>query len=257
MPSLHTFQLNELFAFILIAARLGGLFFFVPGFSELSIPARVKSLFVLAASLAFTPLLSDQLPGWPPNSFAFFLLISGEVLIGYLSALTVKLIFFALDIAGSLIGYQIGIANAFASSPASAQQSALPSVFLGMTATVFVLNLNLHHGVIHSFLKSYEHFEPGKTSLLINSMGDALNMVLSLVKTSFDLGLQLASPIIVTGLFLFAAAGLVNRLIPQIQVFFVTQPLQILLGLGVFFLTLPKMIEVFSQALWKVMAENG
>lgn len=254
MSSVYTHQLSDLFVFCLIAARLGGLLFFIPGFAELPIPTHFKALFVLTLSLVFTPLLDGRFPPWPSSSFSFFLLIISEILIGYLSALTVKLIFSALDVAGSMIGYQIGLANAFASSPASAQQSALPSVFLTLIATVFALSLNLHHAVIQSFLESYETFQPGDTFLLIQSMGDALNMVTSLVKTSFDLGLQMASPVIVTSLFLFAAAGLVNRLIPQVQVFFVTQPLQILLGLGVLFLTLPKMMDVFAQTLWRTMS---
>ena len=254
MTSLHTYLLADLFGFFLIAARLGGLFFFVPGFSELSVPMRVKALFVLAASLAFTPLLSEEIPPWPSQSFAFFLLIGGEFFVGYLAALSVKLIFAALDIAGSLIGYQIGIANAFASSPASAQQSALPGVVLTLTATVFVLSLDLHHALIRSFIESYDHFSPGAAGSIFTLSGDILQTGLSLVMTSFQLGLQLASPIIVTGLFLFAAAGIVNRLIPQIQVFFVTQPLQILLGLGVFFLTLPKVMHVFSEAVFESLS---
>ncbi len=250
METVKTILLGDLIGFFLIAARLGGLFFFMPGFSELSVPFRIKILFVLSTALVFTPLLSVHMPAWPSHSFIFLTLIFTEVFIGYLAALSLKIIFTALDVAGSLMGYQIGIANAFASSPASAQQSALPGVFLTLVATVFVLGLDLHHAVIRSFIESYESFKPADTKALLPLTGDILELGLGIISVSFQLGLQLASPIIVTGLFLFAAAGIVNRLIPQIQIFFVTQPLQILLGLGIFFLTLPKIIQVFAEAVF-------
>lgn len=254
MDSVKTYVLSDLFIFFLIAARLGGLLFFVPSFSELSIPLRVKALLVLSLSLALTPLLMAKAPPWPGEGLIFCLYLVGEVFIGYLAALSIKLIFAALDIAGSLIGYQMGLANAFVSSPASAQQSALPGVILTLTATVFVVSLNLHHGLIYAFLESYDHFLPGKPQGLLSFSGDILQTGTALVATSFHLGLRLAGPILVTGLFLFAAAGVVNRLIPQIQVFFVTQPLQILLGIGVLFLTLPKMMQVFSEMLFESLS---
>ena len=116
-----------------------------------------------------------------------------------------------------------------------------------------MITLNLHHALIYAFLESYETLSPGGGSFFTLS-GDILQTVLNLVITCFRLGLQLAAPIIVTGLFLFAAAGVVNRLIPQVQVFFVTQPLQILLGLGVLFLTLPKLMRVFSEHVFEYLS---
>lgn len=254
MTSTKTFLLADLYIFFLIAARLGSLLFFLPGFSELTVPTRVKVLFVLGASLAFTPLLSSKIPSWSPQGLVFLGLILGEICIGCLAALSIKLIFSALDIAGSLIGYQTGIANVLVSSPASAQQSALPGVILTLVATTFLLSLDFHHAVLRSFVESYETFAPGNFRPLFTLTGDILQTGLALVRTSTQLGVQLAAPIIVMSLFLFAVAGVLNRLIPQLQVFFVTQPFQILLGLGVFFLTLPKIIEVFAATIFKALA---
>lgn len=248
MDSLKTYLLADFFSYLVVGARLAGLLFFVPGFAESTIPSKVKALVVIAVTIALTPLLAPSTPPMPAHAWSTVWIVLSEALIGYIAALCVRFLFSALDFAGSLMGYQMGLANAFAMSPASAQQSALPGVFLGTTAILFMLLLDMHHLILRAFVNSYETFPPGALTFAAFST-DTITLLAQAATTSFSLGLQLAAPIIVTGLVFFTGAGLSNRLAPSIQIFFVTQPLQLLLGFFVFFLTVPVLLTLFSQAL--------
>lgn len=248
MHSIKTYLLADFFSYLVIGARLAGLLFFVPGFSESTIPSKVKALVVIAVTIALTPLLAPSTPPMPQHAWSTIWIVLSEALIGYIAALCVRFLFSSLDFAGSLMGYQMGLANAFAMSPASAQQSALPGVFLGTTAILFMLLLDMHHLILRAFVHSYEAFPPG--SLTFSALSkDTITLLAQAAATSCSLGLQLAAPIIITGLVFFAGAGLSNRLAPSIQIFFVTQPLQLLLGFFVLFLTVPVLLSLFSQSL--------
>ncbi|MCA0369769.1 MAG: flagellar biosynthetic protein FliR [Proteobacteria bacterium] len=246
--AIKTFALADFYAYLVVMARLGGLLFFVPGFSEMTTPTRVKALIVVVVAVALTPLLSASIAPMSAHAFEAVWLLGAEALVGYIAALLVRFLFAAIDVAGTLIGYQIGLANAFANSPASAQQSALPGVFLGMCAILFMLLLDMHHVIVQAFVHSYEIFPAG--SWTFTRLGeDTLPLLTQGASASFSLGLQMAGPIIITGLFFFAGAGLSNRLAPSIQIFFVTQPLQLFLGFGVLFLTLPMVLTLFAEKL--------
>ncbi|MCE2951550.1 MAG: flagellar biosynthetic protein FliR [Alphaproteobacteria bacterium] len=253
MTPLKSLVLADFYSYILVTARLGGLLFFSPGFSEPTIPRSVKALIVLALGTALTPFIVTKGVTMPHTGLESAWLLMVEALIGYTAALVVRFLFSALDLTGSLIGYQIGLANAFAMSPASAQQSALPGVFLGTAAILFMILLDMHHMIIQAFVHSYQALPLGGAGLsFFAERGSGL--LLEAATTSITLGLQLAGPILITILFFFAGAGLANRLAPAIQIFFVSQPLQILLGFFVMAITLPALLTLFSQALPESLA---
>lgn len=243
-----TFLLADFYTYLVVMARLGGLLLFVPGFSEMTTPMRVKALIVVVVTVALTPLLAHNIAPMSPHAFEALWVLGAEALVGYTAALLIRFLFASLDVAGTLIGYQIGLANAFANSPASAQQSALPGVFLGMCAILFMLLLDMHHVILRAFVHSYDIFPAGAWSF--GRLGeDGFPLLVQAATACFSLGLQLAGPILVTGLFFFAGAGLANRLAPSIQIFFVTQPLQLFLGFTVLFLTVPMTLTLFAQKL--------
>ena len=245
MDALKTYYLTDVFSYLMVLARLGALIFFMPGFADESFPMRLKMLLTLALTVCLTPILPMAFPAMPQEPISFFFMLAVEAAIGYMGALTARLLFSALDLAGSIFSFQMGLSNAFATSPATAQQSAMPGIFYTMVATLFLILSDLHHIMLHSFVQSYHFFAPGFTLEMSRLSSDFFQLVLEGVKTSFILGVKIASPIMVIGLLFFLAAGIVNRLIPQIQVFFVTQPLQILLGLSVMCMTLFAAIQCF------------
>jgi flagellar biosynthetic protein FliR len=150
----------------------------------------------------------------------------------------VRMIVAAFDIAGTLIGFQMGLTNVFTVGIATSQQSAILGVFLGACATIILFVTDLHFLILGTLVDSYSLWKPAALPDLNLISEDLFNLVMNVLGKSFLLGLQLSGPIILVSLLISLAGGLLNRLIPQFQVFFVLQPLQIALGLMVLYLTL-------------------
>ena len=93
---------------------------------------------------------------------------------------------------------------------------------------------NLHHSFIGAIARSYVLFPPDRAV----PVGDAAELAIRTVGESFALGVQLAAPVIVFSLVLNLAAGLIGRMLPQFQIFFVATPINVLVGLSVFALSL-------------------
>lgn len=229
--SLLTFYLQDIFAYILVMARFGGFFMFAPIFSEGRINPSLRLLLSLFFALVITPAVTPYLPDKLPQHPGFFnLLIVGEILIGLFAGLIGRLLITALDVAGSLIGFQMSLANAFTNSPATAQQTSLPGAFLTLSAVMLIFATGFHLVMISMIIKSYALFQPGSFAPLTQLSSDLIQTFTKFLSAAFLLGLQVAAPVMILGLTMFAAAGIVNRLMPQIQVFFILQPFQIMLG---------------------------
>lgn len=226
-----TLTLSELYSYLVVFARFAGFLAFAPLFSEKRVNPRIRVLLGLLITLVVTPAVGQTLPAFEDAPFLFILTLTIQFLLGAFAALVAQVLFSALDVAGSLIGFQMGLANAFVSSAATAQQTGLPSLLLTMTATLLLFATDFHHVLILLVVESFQLMPPKDMSWLQGDLGDYSRVFLKFVAASFVLALQVAAPIIILGLLIFLAAGIMNRLLPNIQVFFILQPLQILLGL--------------------------
>ncbi|MCZ6862439.1 MAG: flagellar biosynthetic protein FliR, partial [Alphaproteobacteria bacterium] len=148
--------------------------------------------------------------------------------------ISVRFLVSALQMAGTVLAYQSSLANAFVFDPASAQQSALSSAFLSTTGVLLIFVTNLHHLMLAGIIDSYQVFKVG-ASLPVSDMSETAARLLG---RSFVLAMQIAAPFVVVGLLFSLGVGLVNRLIPQVQVFFIAMPMQIAGGFLVLSLTL-------------------
>lgn len=248
MSSLFTLYLQDIYGYVLVLARFGGFFAFAPIFSEGRINVRLRLMTALFLSLVITPAISDYLPAnLPAAKGAFDMMILAEILIGLFAGLIGRVLITALDVAGAIIGFQMSLANAFTSSAATAQQASLPAAFLSTIAVVLIFATGFHQVMIQMIIQSYAVFSPiDMTSLTVMS-ADMSATFTKFVTASFVLGLQVAAPVMILGLIMFSAAGIVNRLMPQIQVFFILQPLQIFLGFITLALSLTIVLSYFIQ----------
>ncbi|OUS17845.1 hypothetical protein A9Q97_01415 [Rhodospirillales bacterium 47_12_T64] len=105
--------------------------------------------------------------------------------------------------------------------------------------------LDIHHLFILGLVDSYELFIPGQPL----PMGDFSSMISRIVGDTFTLAARMAAPFIVVGMVFFLGLGLLAKLMPQMQVFFVAMPLQVAMGITVLFLSVPVMIKVFVISL--------
>jgi flagellar biosynthetic protein FliR len=216
----------QVFAVFLVFARVGSAFSVLPGFSEAFIAMRFRLLLAGMTSLVVAPVVAPGLPPAPDSPAALLILVGGEVIIGLFLGLTARLALAAIQTAGMIIGLQTSLANAFAYDPTTAQQNAVVGAWLSTIALVLIFVTDLHHLMLRGLVESYGLFRPAEPP----PVGDLTEIIVRLVSSSFLLGLQIATPFMAFGFIFFLALGLIARLMPQMQIFFVAMPLQIVIG---------------------------
>jgi flagellar biosynthesis protein FliR len=232
-----------LFPFFLVFCRLGAALVVFPGLSDDAIYTRARLLMALGASVVMYPLLAPALPALPPTLGSMVLLVFAELIIGLLMGLGARLFMAALSLAGELIAFAAGLQAATLFDPTSNSSSGAPTIFLTLTGGMFILALGLHHDLIRAVAASYTTFIPGQ----LPPVADVAAAVTQIFADFFLLGVQLAAPVVVAGLLTTALFGLLNRLIPQLQVFFVSVPLTVIIALLMLAASLPLMLQVWSN----------
>jgi flagellar biosynthetic protein FliR len=239
------------FAVIIVFVRTGAAFMLLPGFGDLYVPQRYRLLLALLFSGLIASALGPILPARPASPSALALMVAGEATIGIFLGTIGRILIGTLETAGTMISFQLGLSAAQVFNPALSQQSAIASSFLTVLGTMLILATNTHYLLLRGIVDSYDLFPPGQ----FPPIEDLSNSVARIVATSFQLAVELAAPFIVLGTLFFVALGLLARLMPQLQVFFITLPVQIAGGLAVFAFTLYAVMHWFLDAF--VRALNG
>lgn len=143
--------------------------------------------------------------------------------------------------AGSVVAQQLGLGFVTAVDPTQGEQGALVGNFLTMLGLTLFFATNMHHLVIAALNDSYTIFAPGD----VPATGDVAALVTRIVAGAFRVGIQLSAPFLAFGLLFNIALGVLSRLMPQMQVFFVALPLSILIGLLFLLLALGGMMGLF------------
>ena len=149
-----------------------------------------------------------------------------EIIIGVVLGATARVTLSALAVAGSVIAQQLGLGFVTTVDPTQGQQGALLSNFLTLLGITLLFATDMHHLVIAALSESYRIFSPGE----LMSSGDVAALATRAFATAFKIGIQLSAPFIVFGLVFNLGLGVLARLMPQMQVFFVGVPLSILAG---------------------------
>ena len=242
---LDHFLLSQIFAFLLIFCRVGSVFMVVPGFSEAYVTPRMRLAIGLGLSLLLTPMLIKSLPPTPPAFGIMALMIISEILIGVFLGLIVRLMLSSMHVAGTSIAAQSSLALASVFDISNGGQSAIISNFLSLTAITCFFALNLHHILIAGMVDSYNVFQIGNLPII----GD-MSMTLSRVATdAFMVGIQLSAPWLIFSLLFYLFGGLLTRIMPNFQIFFVLIPPQIMLALFLLLITLSSMMMYYMNHL--------
>lgn len=213
----------------LVFARVGSMIMLLPGFGEPAVPTRLRLTFALALAVALAPALADRVPEVAASAWGMALQVGSEALIGVMLGGAARLLVSALATAGQLFGLEIGIAFAQTSDPTQTQSGQLIAVFLGVFGLALIFATGLDHMFLRGVAGSYEVIAPGAPM----PVGDAAQIALEATASAFRTGFQIAMPVIAAGMIFRVGLGVLSRLIPQIQVFFVVLPLQIMGGLVV------------------------
>jgi flagellar biosynthetic protein FliR len=229
-------------AFMLVFARVGTMIMLMPGLGELTVSPRVRLTIALALTAVLLPL---HRTAYQIDLKAFGPVVSmllQELFIGAVLGLTARLTISALQVTGSAVANQMGLGFVTAVDPTQGQQNVLVGNFLTLLGITLVFAADLHHLVIGALNDSYALFKPGEVPLL----GDVAAHTTTIVASAFRIGIQLAAPFLVFGLLFNLGLGILSRLMPQMQVFFVALPLSILLGFLILLLVIGAMMGTFT-----------
>ena len=227
----------------LVFARVGAMVMLMPGLGDDSVPPRIRLSFALLMALILTPLVEASVGPVPSSVGGMAGQVIHEILIGLMIGAVLRLFFTALSTAGEIISMQTTLSFAQSTNPSMGQSSTAVATFLSMLGLTLIMATDLHHLFIGAIVKSYDLF-PFTRAVPVN---DAAALALRTVADSFSLGVQLAAPVIVFSLVFNLAVGLVGRIMPAFQIFFVASPLSVILGLSLLALSLGGIAMVWSD----------
>ena len=222
---------NTAFLYLLLFSRIGTILMLMPALGEDMIPMRMRLSFSLAFTLVLYPLLSPSLPAMPDDVMAIFGLIFHELAIGIILGAIARITVMATQVAGAIIAFQTGLSSAMAADPTQVGvQGAVFGSFLSFLGMVLIFATDLHHMALAATYDSYMVF-PLDTPLMFD---DAAQLAIRTVAGAFSVGVQMSAPFIVFGLVFNLGAGILARLMPALQVYFLLMPANIILGLVLF-----------------------
>jgi len=223
----------QVFVVLAVFVRVGAAMMTAPGFGDVTLSPIARLAAAFTVSLALAPVLQPLFPAQPASPAAFAGFLFAELFAGVFLGVAAKVFAAAMNVAGQIAAMQIGLAAAQAFDPSQQLQGALVGSFLSIFGVTLIFVLDLHHLFLGAVMQSYSVFGPG----VLMPAGDAAATMLATLSEAFALGLRLAAPFIVYGVAFYAGAGVLARLMPQVQVFFIMMPGQVLGGIFILMLT--------------------
>jgi flagellar biosynthesis protein FliR len=228
-------SLLQLQMFFLVFLRTGAFLMALPLVNSPSVPVFFRIGLTFVVSLLLFPVLNLGPLPFLADAFSLAVAAAGEILLGLLAGMSIRLVFEGVQLAGQLMGYQMGMAIAEVLDPATEDQVAMLAQFLSLMATLIFLIINGHHGFIRTLVQSYELVPP----LGFHVNGPVLEGLVRLTAEMFIIGLKAGAPVVVALMLGTVAFGLVARAAPQMNIFVVSMPLSIAVGLIFLGMSLP------------------
>ncbi len=238
-------------AFLLVFARIGTMIMLMPGLGEVNIPVRIRLGIALALTLILLPLHRGAYQVNLENLAPLPVLLVHEILVGLILGATARVTISALTVAGSVIAQQLGLGFVTAVDPTQGQQGIVVGNLLTILGITLLFATDLHHLVIAALTESYRIFRPGE----LMSSGDVAMLATKTFALAFKIGVQLSAPFLVFGIVFNLGLGVLARLMPQMQVYFVGAPLSILLGFLILVAVIATMMGTFLDYFVVIMHE--
>lgn len=233
----------NMYQFLMVFLRLGSALMFMPGFMTSYINPQVRLSIALALSVVLMPLISVHLPPVPHDTFAFISYVLSEITIGIFLGMSMQFLYAALRFAANLAGQAVGFSNAQIFDPTFQSQTIVVESFLSIVAVTVIFITDIHHLMITAVIDSYYLFPVGEAL----PWGDFSKNLSESLNATFIMGFKLGSPFVAFTIIFYVGMGLISRLMPQLNIFFMSLPLQIYLGVGLLCITTPMMIMWFLK----------
>ncbi len=237
--------------FFLILLRVSAMIITIPVLGDASVPARVKVGLALLMAMILYPVVGRQIVQPSFDVFSLMLRIFGEILIGVAIGFTARVLFAGIQLAGQLIGFQMGFSVVGVIDPTSNMEIPIIAQFQYLIAVLLFLATNGHHIFLYAVAESIRILPP----LSFHLSEPLLTTLVALAGKMFVVAIRAGAPIVAILFFVSIALGLVARTVPQINVFVVGFPLQIAIGLLGVGLTLPLFMKLVERCFLDIQGE--
>jgi flagellar biosynthetic protein FliR len=229
-----------IFQFLLIFTRFGAMFNMAAAAGVIYTPLKIRVAAVFWISAVMIMPLAPYLPLYNAQYFvANIEYLAIELLVGLILGVTINIYFQTTQVIGQIISLQSGLSAAAFFDPVYKSQVTVFSSLISILTIAMVFATNTHHIFIEALFHSYQKFMPGE----MMKLGDLSEFIVKAVNDSFVLAFKMASPFIVVGLAIMTGNGMLARLMPNLQVFFVVTPLQILIIFCIMYIIMHNLIE--------------
>lgn len=246
LPELTTMSA---FGLGLVTVRVGMAMVILPFFGNSSVNSTVRVSFALFIALIIYPTMADQFPAPPASGFGIAQMVLIEAAAGIFFGMVAKFLVATLHIAGSMISTQSALASATLFDPNQGGQNSIEGNFLTMVALTLLLAFDVHHVMLSGLAQSYRLI-PVNGAVPITDMSQAMVQIMNQM---FLVAFKIAAPNIVVNLLLFIGSGILSRLMPAMQIFFVILPGQIMIAFIVLMLTFGTAMLWYSEHVTSVL----
>lgn len=224
--ALLNWTLTQILALVIILTRVAPLLFFMPVIGSPSVPAQVKILLALMVALVLLPVVrvDTRLMAGAPLGFA--MLVLTEVILGATLAVFARCVFAAVEVAGQMVGIQMGLGMAGVMDPQLGSQVSPIGMLWNLTAILIFLGINGHHMFFSTLVESFDWIRPG-TLNLTQATFDGLMQGASQM---FVLAVKIMAPAGAALFFSHVAMGIIAKTVPQIPIMIVGLPMNIAVG---------------------------
>jgi flagellar biosynthesis protein FliR len=221
-----TIEAGQIVVWVLVFLRTGAFFMGIPLFAGKMVPTRIKTAFALLLSLLINPMVPANLD--IANHFVGAIILSiNEICIGLLLAMVVRMVFFAVELAGHLISYEIGLMASSSVNPLLGSSDSTITTLLYYFSLLIFFVQGIHYDVIKAFVLSFELLPIGSFFLTANPTAEFVDEVTHV----FVLGTLIAAPFIALNFLINISFAVLGKAVPKMNVFMTSFSIRILSGL--------------------------
>jgi len=252
MNAAQPFSFDWIWSIMWTLLRISGFFVAAPFWGHRAIPTAVKIPIVLALAFSIGPVVAALGPVQPDSLWTAGGWALREVMIGGLLGFCFATLFWAVRMAGDLIGLQMGFSIVNVIDPSSTEQVSLIGEFKYILAMLILLILDGHHLMISALVDSYKVVPIGGGVF----GSTAFDMVVRVSAATFVTTIRIGAPVIITLLLTDVVMGIVSRTVPQMNIFIVGFPLKIGIGFLMLSASLPFLTQMFGRTLGQIQMDT-
>jgi flagellar biosynthetic protein FliR len=245
-------MIEKLLGFVMVLTRISAFFMILPVFGWKSIPVRIKVSITVLLTIFFSMITPVSVNTGQISSVKAVLLIANEATYGLALGLVVTFVFASVKFSGRIIERQMGLAMAQILDPLTGERSQPLGSLLEMIFVLLFLSANGHHLFLLIISRSYDSFPVGS----IPTIPVLTEGIINAGSTMLLHGLKLAAPILAAFLLLMVVLAVLARMVPEMNILFISLPLRVGLGLlmvAVFIPFIGSFVGEFAKLIGKLL----